>query len=350
MGRPLPWRLTDDAYRIWISEIMLQQTTVAAVIPYFERFVAAFPDVQSLAAASEPEVLKLWEGLGYYSRARNLRKAAGVIVAEHGSRFPSDVTKLQSLPGIGRYTAGAIASFAFDKPAPIVEANTERLYARLIAYDATLQNAAGKRALWQVAGELVPKSRPGRFNQAVMELGSQVCRIVDPLCHECPIATCCRAFAEGRVDEIPLAKTRAKITELTEAAIVVRRDDRYLLRQRMAAERWAGLWDFPRVELVDAAWLPSINGDRQPVLPGMFGPIEAAASESLGVAITVQQWITEFTHGVTRYRIRLLCLEATTDGEPQSDGTLQWATAAKMTSLPLAKPARRVADLLAGNA
>ncbi|MDA1233059.1 MAG: A/G-specific adenine glycosylase, partial [Planctomycetota bacterium] len=205
-GRRLPWRVSADPYRIWLSEIMLQQTTVAAVVPYFERFVAKFPDVDSLAHANVDDVLRLWEGLGYYSRARNLHKAAMVIQQQHGGEFPANVELLQKMPGIGRYTAGAIASFAFDQPAPIVEANTERLYARLMALTDDVRSSANQRTLWKFAGTIIPRARPGDFNQALMDIGSQLCRPQEPNCEQCPLKTCCAAFAQGIQNELPHRK------------------------------------------------------------------------------------------------------------------------------------------------
>lgn len=204
-GRDLPWRNCRDPYKVWISEIMLQQTTVAAVKPYFERFLKRFPNIAALAAADEADVLRLWEGLGYYSRARNLRKGAQAIVA-NGGVFPDSVEELLPLPGIGRYTAGAIVSFAFDRPAPILEANTLRLYCRLLGFRDDPRSAAGQRVLWSFAEQLVPTKSPGEFNQALMDLGATVCTPTEPHCDECPVASYCRALAEQAQSKIPAAK------------------------------------------------------------------------------------------------------------------------------------------------
>jgi A/G-specific adenine glycosylase len=179
-ARDLPWRATQDAYRIWISEIMLQQTTVAAVVPYYERFFEAFPTLETLANAEERQVLKLWEGLGYYSRARNLWKAARQLWEHSEGQFPSTVSELQELPGIGRYTAGAIVSFAFNRKAPILEANTVRLYSRLIGYESDPRSAEGQRILWRFAEQILPQCDPGRTNQALMELGARICAPSEP--------------------------------------------------------------------------------------------------------------------------------------------------------------------------
>lgn len=216
---------------------MLQQTTVVAVVPYFERFLARFPTVRDLAESNESDVLRLWEGLGYYSRARNLRKAAEVVVREYGGEFPADVETLQKLPGIGRYTAGAIASFAFNLCAPIVEANTLRLDCRLLGFDGDPRSKAGQQVLWSFAEAVLPKTQPGRFNQALMELGATVCSPKNPNCEQCPVQAHCRAFADGTQASIPQPATRPAITEVVEASIAVHQRGKYLLRRCPTGER-----------------------------------------------------------------------------------------------------------------
>ncbi len=211
--------------------------------------MAAFPDVRSLAAADERQVLRLWEGLGYYRRARQLHAAAKRVVAEHAGRFPNDLAALQELPGIGRYTAGAIASIAFDQRAPILEANTIRLLSRLIAYRGDPLKAAGQRILWQTATDILPQKDVARFNQALMELGSLVCTPTEPKCDACPLAGVCAAYAADLQDSIPRPKAKKEYTELREAAVVIRRNGRVLMRECGPDERWAGLWDFPRFAL-----------------------------------------------------------------------------------------------------
>ena len=187
-ARVLPWRRSRDPYAVWLSEIMLQQTQVATVIGYFDRFLARFPTIEALARADEHEVLRLWEGLGYYRRARQLHRAARIIVAEHGGRFPRDPSIVRRLPGIGRYTAGAILSIAFDAREPILEANTLRLLSRLLCYDGDPRSPDGQRLLWAMAEALLPRRGSGRLNQALMELGSEVCTARSPRCEQCPVA------------------------------------------------------------------------------------------------------------------------------------------------------------------
>ena len=344
-GRELPWLQTRDPYRIWISEIMLQQTTVAAVIPYFERFLERFPDVDALAEAPEEDVLRLWEGLGYYSRARNIHRAAQVVARELKSRFPEEVEALQALPGIGRYTAGAISSFAFDRRSPIVEANTLRLYSRLMGMRDDPRSAAGQKRLWEFAQEILPRSSPGEFNQALMELGARICTPEKPACHECPIRRGCVAFAEGAQAEIPIPARRPTITEVTEVAVAIERSRKFLLLRRLPGERWAGLWDFVRFPW-EYAGAGSTSAKRQ-------SPANGASAEQIGnqiaqvtgIVAEVSEKLTEIRHSVTRYRITLACFLAEwREGEPQVES--KWVTREELSEFPLSVTGRKIARLL----
>ena len=349
-ARDLPWRRTRDPYRVWISEIMLQQTTVVAVIPYYERFLARFPIVESLAAAREEDVLKLWEGLGYYSRARNLHAAARQIVAERGGEFPPEVDALRALPGVGRYTAGAIASFAFDRRAPIVEANTLRLYSRLLGYRGDPRSAAGQELLWDFAERILPTRAAGRFNQALMELGATVCTPIDPACEVCPVKSSCRACAHGAQADIPLPKSRPDVTQVVEACVAVRKGGRYLLRRRGEDERWGGLWDFPRIELnghATASEHPARNGA---ISPEIQRHLRQEVRSLTGVDSEVDRLVTEIRHSVTRFRIRLLCFEAAHRGgrlNGRADA-LRWVRPDEFEHVPLSVSGRKLARLLAG--
>lgn len=285
---------------------MLQQTTVTAVIPYFERFMAKFPSVQALANAPEEEVLKLWEGLGYYSRARNLHKSARELMERHHGVFPQSVEQLLELPGIGRYTAGAISSFAFRQPAPIVEANTQRLYARILGYDGDLKNAAGQKALWGFAELIVAGKEPDLINQALMELGSLVCKPIDPLCDQCPVQQHCRAFQESRQAEIPRAQARPVITPLVDATLLIEFQGELFLRQREQPERWAGLWDFPRYTLFDPEnTSDEFKGEQATSINALALALKARVQEQLAVLPGEVTEFSRLTHGVTRYRITL---------------------------------------------
>jgi len=211
--RDLPWRRTDDPYAILVSEIMLQQTRVTTVIPYFERWMKAFPTAKPLASAKLDKVLKLWAGLGYYSRARNLQKAAQAIMSEHGGKVPSNVTTLRTLPGIGRYTAGAVASIAFNKPAPILDGNVIRVLSRLflIGEDTTMSET--RERLWRLAEEIIPRGRAGDFNESMMELGAIVCLPGEPLCEVCPLNKVCRASAKGKAGQLPVLLKRKVVRD-----------------------------------------------------------------------------------------------------------------------------------------
>jgi A/G-specific adenine glycosylase len=337
-ARELPWRGTRDPYAIWLSEIMLQQTQVETVKPYYLRFLAALPTIAALAAADEPQVLRLWEGLGYYRRARQLHAAARKIMAEHEGRFPVDPDAVARLPGIGRYTAGAVLSIAFDQRRPILEANTNRLFSRLLAYDKQTASAAGQRLLWAAAETVLPTRAVGRFNQALMELGSQVCRSRLPLCEECPVAQFCAARRRGVQNEIPRPKPRVKFEDVTEAAVLVRRRDRVLVIQWPDGRRWAGLWDFPRFAMrgVKPAEV------RRELADGVL--------RMTGVTIVPGEHRKTVRHGVTRFRITLQCYDAeyiSHDGG--GEGFVQkWLRAAELDVLPLSSTGRKLAGLLRG--
>ncbi len=357
-GRQLPWRVSADPYRIWLSEIMLQQTTVAAVVPYFERFSAECPDVATLAATPLDRIMRLWEGLGYYSRARNLHRAAQLVMTQFDGKIPEDLEALQSLPGIGRYTAGAIASFAFNRPAPIVEANTERLYARLMALPEDVRSTASQRQLWQFAEEIVPNSRAGDFNQALMDIGSQVCTPTAPRCDDCPVRRWCRAAAEETQNEIPRRKARTAITPVCEVAIALRHKDSWCLRRRSADERWAGMWDFLRREVPEAtlSFLPSGHSAskasrKQPVLFEQSPEFPLELQELTAPYLiqppgTVQRW-TEFSYSVTRYKVRLVVLECVVDRRVKLPDDCRWAKVSDFEELPLSMTGRRIANWLA---
>jgi len=244
--RNLPWRQSHDPYAVWVSEIMLQQTQVDRVCEYFIRFMKRFPTVLKLSRAREQTVLKYWEGLGYYRRARQLHAAAKEIVRKYDGNIPKTVETLCALPGIGRYTAGAIASIAFGVQAPIVEANSRRVIARLYGYDAPLDGHRGDQPIWDLAEQLVPAKKPGQFNQALMDLGAMICTPDRPMCSRCPIKMKCSAFQTNRTDVIPLKSKTRQHKQLCETAIIFRQRNNVLIEQRGPGEWWDGLWDFPR--------------------------------------------------------------------------------------------------------
>jgi len=332
--RDLPWRRTNDAYSIWVSEIMLQQTQVATVIPYFHRFMEEFPTVGDLARADEERVLFYWAGLGYYRRAKQMHAAAKMVVAEHGGIFPSDYDQILSLPGIGRYTAGAIRSFAFDLPSPIVEANTQRIFARLLKLKGQLTDAKIQTELWNFATAILPmKTGSGETNQAVMEIGSQICLPKNPLCLVCPLHRMCPTYESGEQAEIPSPKPAKVYEDRTEAALLIHHPKKgYLVRLCLPEERWAGLWDFPRFDVSTLASGESIE--------------ESLAAQFLSkynLAIEVRSLMSSMKHGVTRYRITLHCFEAALSPQSRPNRVgLEWRTRDELATLPLSSTGKRL--------
>lgn len=338
-ARQLPWRGVADPYRIWVSEIMLQQTQVATVVGYYERFVERFPSVQHLAAAPLEEVLRYWEGLGYYRRARQMWQAAQRIVADHGGHFPQTLSDLVQLPGIGRYTAGAILSIAFNQPVAILEANTERLFTRLLAIEVPVHTAATRKRLWQFAQELVPDGQAGQFNQAVMELGSQVCR-PRPLCDECPVSTYCAAFAQGKERTIPAQCARKDVESIVDVAVVLctrSHPPHVLLRQYQENERWAGLWDFPRW-----SWQPDKKSGR-PEPPAAEQVVEQFRTLTC-IEPKDLRYVSSLRHGVTRYRITLHAYCGfLPEGQPRRVAApYEWFSAEELDRVPFPSPARKL--------
>ncbi len=326
--RDLPWRVPldspadarPDPYLVLVSEAMLQQTQVATVIPYFRRWVEQFPTVQSLAAADEQAVLRAWQGLGYYSRARNLRRAAQIIVETHGGRVPADVQTLLTLPGVGRYTAGAVASLAYDTAAPILDGNVVRVLCRVDRIETDPRTPAVQKRLWARAEAILPPGRPGDFNSAMMELGATVCIPRSPQCLICPVAEACESRAAGVQEQIPPAK-RAAPTPLVERSVYVLSRPRpggeleYLIEQRPPTGRWAGMWQF--LTLDDSA------------------PPPIGSLTELG----------EVRHALThrRYRFRVFRGEAS---KVDLKSNQRWSTAAELDQHPMPKPHLTIARML----
>ncbi|MDE1948180.1 MAG: A/G-specific adenine glycosylase [Burkholderiales bacterium] len=267
----LPWQGTRDPYRVWLSEVMLQQTQVATVLGYYARFLERFPDVQALAAAPLDEVLAAWSGLGYYSRARHLHRCAIAVVGAHGGRFPGTSAELETLPGIGRSTAAAIAVFCFGERAAILDGNVERVLTRAIGFEADLAQAAGRRALWQAAVERLPARDVEAYTQGLMDLGSAVCLVRRPLCEACPLRTDCVAHAQGRPEAYPVKTRKLRRGRRSNAWLWLEQGGRIWLSRRPESGVWAGLWSLPEFESVPAleaaagawpghgSWLPPLE-------------------------------------------------------------------------------------------
>jgi len=334
-GRDLPWRRTRDPYAIWVSEVMLQQTQVATVIPYFERFLHAFPTLRDLAAAEEQEVLKLWEGLGYYRRARDLHRAARLLAASHNGQIPDDADVFRALPGVGRYTAGAVLSQAFDRRLPILEANSLRVLCRLLGLRHDPRSGQAQRQLWRAAEDLLPARAAGQFNQALMELGALVCTLRSPGCAACPLTDVCAARVLNLQQEIPAKPTAPSTVAVREAAVVVRRKARVLLVQRPAQGRWAGMWEFPHGPL----------GEQE--------THEQAAArllrEATGLEADLGGELLTLKHGITRFRITLVCFEAAHRKGSFRPGLYvrgEWVKPQQLATYPVSSPQRRLAQSL----
>ncbi len=332
---------------------MLQQTQVATVVDYFARFLDRFPTVACVAQADEEEVLRYWSGLGYYRRARQLHAAAKKVVELHDGQFPVDLDLIRDLPGIGRYTAGAIYSFSTDGRAPIVEANTARLYARLMGLEADVSAPKNQKALWQFAESIIPMRGPGTglCNQALIELGSQICTPQAPKCMVCPVNNYCAAYEHGLQDRIPKPKTKKPAEQLVHAMVLVRHDDHVLLKQSEKGQWWHGLWEFVRLDM-------TFSGSRRRKVPTSSKARNAPLATPAEVlsALWDQQNIecegcefrTVFSHAVTRYRIRLECFVVNASSRidvSELKGVWKWLPANQL-GVPLSAPSQKAQELL----
>ncbi len=308
----LPWRENHDAYRVWLSEIMLQQTQVETVKPYFARFLLAFPTVHDLAAAPLDAVLKLWEGLGYYSRARNLHQAAQQVSQTHSGRFPETVEGLLLLPGIGRYTAGAISSIAFGRAVPLLDGNVIRVFARLTDLDADVTGTAVKEALWKLAEEWLDYDRPGDYNQALMELGRVVCKPRSPTCDSCPVQRHCKAYANNTQAQRPVKKRKAATPHYDVAAGIIWNDaGQVLIAQRPLEGLLGGLWEFPGGKQEAGETLPEC--------------LRRELREELAIEVEVVELFTVVKHAFTHFKITLHAFTCNhIEGDPQVIGVRDW--------------------------
>ncbi|WP_404305351.1 A/G-specific adenine glycosylase [Neorhodopirellula lusitana] len=343
-ARDLPWRRDPTPYKVWVSEIMCQQTQIATVIPYFERFIEKYPDESALAQSDEAELMRLWEGLGYYRRARSLRAAAQVIVEEHQGQFPLAFDAVLALPGIGRYTAGAILSISQNQRLPILEGNTIRVFSRWIGMRDPVDEKATQDVLWQLSETMLLATKPSQvsreigpaaFNQAAMELGALVCTPRQPKCLLCPVAKQCEAYRMGWQEEIPIKLGKTKYESRTEyAALLQDASKRWLVRQLPEGVRFAGMWDFPK------AGPPQANSVQH---------FERWLSSELGGHVRLGDVNHTMKHAVTKYRITLQVHLA--DWKPEQDSLpkgnplptgWKYCTAAQLSKLPMSTTGRRL--------
>ena len=330
--RALPWRDHPDPYAVWVSEVMLQQTQVATVMPYFACWMQRFPTVEALAAADEQEVLALWEGLGYYRRARALHRAAREIVARHGGSLPADPSALQSLPGIGKYTAHAIASLAFGRDVAALDGNVRRVFARVAALETPIDTAAGEKALWALAESHLPPGRAADYNQALMDLGATVCTPRAPRCVACPLDSFCKARQNGNPEAFPKKQRRQRQPHYIVVAAVIRRGGRVLIAQRPAEELLGYLWEFPggKVE----------QGETLEVA------LQREIREELAAEIAIEAPFGVYRHAYTHFRVTLHAFLARLEGsEPQAVQVqaLRWVSPAALADFPMGKIDRQIA-------
>jgi len=325
--RDLPWRRTRDPYAIWVSEVMLQQTTVAAVVPYWERFLDRFPDTAALARSREADVLALWSGLGYYTRARALRRGAIAVMEGHGGALPNDADGLIALPGIGRYTAGAIASLAFGRQSPVVDGNVKRVFSRLFALRGV--GAAAERRYWSIAGVLVRGSSPGDWNQAVMELGATVCTPRAPRCGACPLAGSCRAFALQTPEAFP-ARAKRKATTVAAVAVAwIERRDRVLLARRRDGSPLRAAWDLP------AAVVPRGS------TPGRV--IAKELRSRYGMHVKPGPILADVKHSILATRLEIAVVGADPAGVVPKRAALRWVAIDRLETVAVSGATTKIA-------
>ena len=334
-GRDLPWRGHPDPYAVWVSEIMLQQTRVEAVIPYFQRWMARFPSVFELATAPQQDILTMWEGLGYYARARNLQRAARLIVDEYDGQLPQDPQALLTLPGIGRYSAAAIASIAFGQDMAALDGNIRRVLARVFDVDIPARSTQGERLLWQLAEENLPAGSAGEYNQAMMDLGASICTPSSPNCVACPVADHCEARKLGIQEARPVKKAKAAIPHYTVTAAVLRRNGQVFIAQRPDSGLLGGMWEFP-------------GGKTEPG-ENLRTCLKREICEELGVDIEVGAPFGIYEHAYTHFRITLHAFECLlTEGTPlaHEHQDFRWVKPSNLDKFPMGKIDRQIAKRL----
>jgi len=330
-ARTLPWRDHPDPYAVWVSEIMLQQTRVETVVPYFERWMSRFPTIAALAQADQQAVLAVWEGLGYYSRARNLHRAAQVVMAEYAGHIPENPLELRRLPGIGRYTAAAIASIAFGADEAALDGNIRRVLARLFDVSQPARGPQGERKLWELARLHLPPGSAGDYNQALMDLGASICLPRQPHCPDCPLKEDCQAYRLGVQAQRPVLPVRRPAPHYIVTAAVIQRDGRLLIARRPARGLLGGLWEFPGGKLQDGEDLPAC--------------LRREIQEELGVEIEVGAPLGVYRHAYTHFSVTLHAFACSLlSGEPQPlhASELRWAAPAELCGYPMGKLDRQI--------
>lgn len=322
----LPWQKQRTAYRVWLSEIMLQQTQVATVVPYFKRFIKQFPSIKSLAQADEDLVLSLWSGLGYYSRARNLHRCAQIIVDQYKGRFPKNIQALEKLPGIGRSTAGAIMALAFEQPCSILDGNVKRVLSRFFAIEGWYGESQVQKQLWQLSDSLVPDDKIIAYTQGMMDLGAMICTRTKPACNRCPLQSDCQAFAQQRTTELPTPKPKKKLpTRQKYFLLISNAEDKILLEKRPPVGIWGGLWSLLECEI-------SVD-------------IKTYCKTNLGLTVQAMTFGETFTHIFSHFRLTIapVFIQAKSLGDSVlQPGNQSWYTIGQALELGLATPVKKL--------
>ena len=333
-ARKLPWRGHRDPYAIWISEIMLQQTRVDTVIPYFEKWMKKFPNVSDLALASESDVLSIWEGLGYYRRARSLRLAAQKIMEEHNGRLPRELMELIKLPGIGRYTAGAIASIAFNANVTTLDGNIRRVFTRLFDIQVIVNSPAGEKILWELLDSELPRGKAGDFNQALMDLGASLCSPQVPDCEKCPLMDLCLAKAKGVQNERPILKTKPVQRLHTYVCAIIQKESSFLLVKNPSRGLLGGLWEFPNARILSDD--DTLEKNLEHLMVNQFG---------IEVQILKKQAVIK--HAYTHFRLILHAYNCNWIAEvAERPGLFFWVPNVELPNYPMGKIARQISITL----
>ncbi len=334
-ARNLPWRRTTDPYQIWVSEIMLQQTRVETVIPYYQRWMDRFPTLKDLAQAGQDEMLSCWEGLGYYRRANNLHQAVKEVVSNYGGNLPTDPEILQQLPGIGRYTAGAISSIAFNQPAPVLDGNVRRVFTRYFNISTPLGTTESEKELWKIAEELIYPEDPGTFNQALMELGALVCMARNPLCQKCPLEVDCAARLLGIQELRPVRKAKSPLPHYQVTAAVCLTNNRVLLAKRPLKGLLGGMWEYP--------------GGKQEEGETLEETLNREILEELSAEIDLGELLGIYMHAYTHYKLTLhafQCRLKTKNLVLNYHTDAAWVKISSLADYPMGKIDRQISQLL----
>lgn len=329
--RDLPWRRTRDPYKIWVSEVMLQQTTVKAVLQYYKKWLKQYPSVQSLAEAEQEDVLKAWQGLGYYGRVRNLHKTAKIIVNDFNARIPNSPEDLKKLPGFGPYTIGAVLSIAYDIRNPIVDANIRRIFMRLLAVRGKAVQGMDRHILPTI-DRLVPQRYPGDFNQGLMELGALICRSREPLCNQCPVKGHCKAFEKGIQEVIPQPKTVLLKKVRAVLAIIRGSKGALLMQRRPPTGLLAGMWEFP--------------GGKIKTGESPQKALEREIREELGIRVVVGKKVCDVVHYYTKFKVFLNVFECKSIGELKARSNLRWIKTQEFTRCPMPSGSAKIVNIL----